>query len=112
MYRGGIIETRSDMSLPHNISTHTLAAKAGNHTSTVTYNYGVDTIQSNSPYDDYSAGEEGKIVQVPKVRWVVDGVQWFIFTYLGSSWSKEGTRFETPELTEWAEKVFAKDGVI
>lgn len=112
MYRGGIIETRSDMSLPHNISTHTLAAKAGNYSSIVTYNYGVDIIQSNSPYDDYSAGEEGKIVQVPESRWVVEGVQWFIFTYLGSSWSKDGTRFKTSELEQWAEKVFAKDGVI
>lgn len=112
MYRGGIIETRSDMSLKHNISTHTLAAKAGNFNSLVTYNYGVNKIQSNSPYDDYSAGEEGKIVQVPQNRWVVDGVQWFLFTYLGKSWSKDGKRFETPELEQWAEKVFAKGGVI
>lgn len=112
MYRGGIIETRSDMSLPRNISTHTLAAKAGNYNSIVTYNYGVNTIQSNSPYDDYSAGEEGKIVQVPESRWVVDGVQWFLFTYLGESWSKDGRRFETSELEQWAKKVFAKEGVI
>jgi hypothetical protein len=112
MYRGGIIETRSDMSLKHNISTHTLAAKAGNFNSIVTYNYGVNKIQSNSPYDDYSAGEEGKIVQVPQRRWVVDGVQWFLFTYLGESWSKAGKRFETRQLELWAEKVFAKGGVI
>lgn len=112
MYRGGIIETRSDMSLKHNISTHTLAAKAGNHNSIVTYNYGVNTIQSNSPYDDYSAGEESKIVQVPQKRWVVDGVQWFLFTYLGKSWSQSGSRFETPALVQWAEKVFEKEGVV
>ena len=112
MYRGGIIETRSDMSLAHNISTHTLAAKAGNFNSLVTYNYGVNKIQSDSPYDDYSAGEEGRIVQVPQSRWVVDGVQWFLFTYLGKSWSKDGKRFETIELEHWAEKVFAKGGVI
>jgi hypothetical protein len=112
MYRGGIIETRSDMSLPHNISTHTLAAKAGNHNSIVTYNYGVDTIESNSPYDDYSAGEESQIVQLPQSRWVVDGVQWFLFTYLGEWWGKAGMRFKTQELVQWAEKVYAKEGVI
>ncbi len=112
MYRGGIIETRSDMRLQYNISTHTLAAKAGNNRSIVTYNYGVNTIQSNSPYDDYSSGEEGKIVQIPKNRWVVDGVQWFLFTYLGESWSKAGMRFKTGELVQWAEKVFAQQGVI
>ena len=112
MYRGGIIETRSDMSLKHNISTHTLAAKAGNHNSIVTYNYGVNTIQSNSPYDDFSAGEEGRIVQVPQNRWVVDGVQWFLFTYLGETWGKGGMRFKTADLVEWSHKVFEKDGVI
>ena len=112
MYRGGIIETRSDMRFAHNISTHTLAAKAGNHNSIVTYNYGVNTIQSDSPYDDYSSGEEGKIVQVPQNRWVVDGVQWFLFTYLGENWSKAGMRFKTSELTDWAQKVFAKEGVV
>jgi len=112
MYRGGIIETRADMSLKHNISTHTLAAKAGNYNSIVTYNYGVNTIQSNSPYDDFSAGEEGKIVQVPQSRWVVNGVQWFLFTYLGESWSKPGIRFKTADLVQWAQKVFANDGVI
>ncbi len=112
MYRGGIIETRSDMSLKHNISTHTLAAKAGNHNSIITYNYGVNTIQSNSPYDDYSAGEEGKIVQMPQSRWVVDGVQWFLFTYLGENWGKAGMRFKTSDLVSWSQKVFANQGVI
>ena len=112
MYRGGIIETRSDMSLRHNISTHTLAAKAGNFNSIVTYNYGVDTIQTNSPYDDYSAGEENKIGQLPESRWVVDGAQWFLFTYLGKWWGDGGTRYQTGELTRWAEKVFEKEGVL
>lgn len=112
MYRGGIIETRSDMSLAHNISTHTLAAKAGNYQSIVTYNYGVNKIQSNSPYDDYSAGEESGISQVPESRWVVDGVQWFLFTYLGDWWGKGGKRFSDEELISWAEKVFQQEGVI
>ena len=78
----------------------------------MTYNYGVNTIQSNSPYDDFSAGEEGRIVQVPQNRWVVDGVQWFLFTYLGETWGKGGMRFKTADLVEWSHKVFDKDGVI
>lgn len=112
MYRGGIIETRSDMSLPHNISTHTLAAKIGNFNSIVSYNYGVDEIQSNSPYDDYSAGEESQITQLPKDRWVVDGVQWFHFTYLGEWWGHPGKRFTTGDLVDWGKKVFEKEGVL
>ena len=112
MYRNGIIQTRSDMSLEHNISTHTLAAKAGNFNSIVCYNYGVNTIQTNSPYDDYSAGEENDIGQIPEGRWVVDGAQWFLFTYLGTWWSKADTRYTTKELTDWAEKVFNREGVL
>jgi len=112
MYSGGIIETRSNMSLPHNISTHTLAAKAGNNERIVTYNYGVQKMRSNSPYDDYSAGEKQELDEVPGGRWVAPGVQWFFFTYLGKWWSGEGTRFDTGTLTQWAEKVFVKDGVL
>ncbi|MFA5419620.1 MAG: alpha-L-fucosidase [Bacteroidales bacterium] len=112
MYHGGIIETRSDMSLEHNISTHTLAAKAGNFSSIVCYNYGVNTIQTDSPYDDYSAGEENNIGQLPENRWVVDGAQWFLFTYLGKWWGDGRTRYNTAELTDWAEKVFEKEGVL
>jgi hypothetical protein len=52
-----IRSTRMDMSLKHNISTNTLAAKAGNKSSIVTYNYGFGKIQVNTPYCDYSSGE-------------------------------------------------------
>lgn len=112
MYHNGIIETRSDMSLPHNISTHTLAAKKGNFNSIVCYNYGVDKIQTDSPYDDYSAGEENNIGQVPKDRWVVDGAQWFHFTFIGKNWGGRETRFKLNELTSWAKEVFEKEGVL
>ncbi len=112
MYRGGIIETRSDMSLEHNISTHTLAAKAGNHQSIVSYNYGVAEIQSDSPYDDYSAGEENNIIQLPKSRWILPGIQWFHFTHLGESWAKPGVKNKTADLEAWSRKVFEKEGVL
>jgi hypothetical protein len=112
MYRGGIIETRSDMSLEHNISTHTLAAKAGNPQSIVSYNYGVAPIQSDSPYDDYSAGEENNIVQLPDDRWILPGIQWFHFTHLGEYWARPGVKHATSELETWSGKVFEKEGVL
>ena len=112
MYRGGIIETRSDMSLKHNISTHTLAAKAGNHQSIVSYNYGVAEIQSDSPYDDYSAGEENNIIQLPESRWVLPGIQWFHFAHLGEYWAKPGVKHKTVDLETWSKKVFEKEGVL
>ena len=112
MYHGGIIETRSDMNLKHNISTHTLAAKAGNPKSIVSYNYGVDKVQSDSPYDDYSAGEENNIIQLPESRWILSGIQWFHFTHLGEFWGKPGIKNRTDDLERWSEKVFQKEGVL
>jgi hypothetical protein len=112
MYRGGIIETRSDMSLKYNISTHTLAAKAGNPQSIVTYNYGVAKIQSDSPYDDYSAGEENNIIQIPDSRWTLPGIQWFHFTHLGEYWARPGIKNKTTDLEAWSRKVFEKEGVL
>ncbi len=39
-------------------------------------------------------------------------MQWFLFTYLGESWSQDGMRLKNPELVQWAEKVFAQEDVI
>ena len=110
--RNAIRSTRMDMSLKHNISTHTLAARAGNKNSIVTYNYGFGKIQVNTPYCDYSSGEKRTIDEFPDDRWVEDGVQWFLFTYLGEKWGGHGQQFETEKLVSMAEKIVSKDGVL
>ena len=107
-----IRSTRMDMSLDYNISTHTLAAKAGNINSIVTYNYGFGKIQVNTPYCDYSSGEKQTIDEFPSSRWVEDGVQWFLFTYLGEKWGGKGQQFETDVLVEKAEKIVRNEGVL
>ncbi len=107
-----IRSTRMDMSLKHNISTHTLAAKAGNKQSIVSYNYGFGKIQVNTPYCDYSSGEKRTIDEFPSDRWVEDGVQWFLFTYLGEKWGGKGQQFETAELVSMAEKIVKGGGVL
>jgi hypothetical protein len=107
-----IRSTRMDMSLNHNISSHTLAAKAGNKNSIVTYNYGFGEIQVNTPYCDYSSGEKRTIDEIPSNRWVKDGVQWFLFTYLGEKWGGKGRQFETEVLVEKAKKIVANQGVL
>ena len=108
----GIKSTRMDMSLKYNISTHTLAAKAGNKNSIVTYNYGFGTIQVNTPYCDYSSGEKMTIDEFPSSRWVEPGVQWFLFTYLGEKWGGSGSQFKTEELVEEAKKIVQNGGVL
>ncbi|MEX2235147.1 MAG: hypothetical protein WD824_23490, partial [Cyclobacteriaceae bacterium] len=100
------------MSRKHNISTHTLAAKAGNRRSIVTYNYGFGKIAVNTPYCDYSSGEKKTIDEYPTGRWVEDGVQWFLFTYLGEKWAGKGQQFETDSLVAKAEKVITNGGVL
>ncbi len=107
-----IRSTRMDMSLKHNISTHTLAAKAGNKRSIVTYNYGFGNIQVNTPYCDYSSGEKRTIDEFPTDRWVEDGVQWFLFTYLGEKWGGKGQQFETDSLVNMAERIVKNEGVL
>ncbi len=107
-----IRDTRMDMSLKHNISTHTLAAKAGNKHRIITYNSGFGKIQFNTPYCDYSSGEKRTIDEFPSKRWVVDGVQWFLFTYLGEKWGGKGQQFETSDLVEKAAKIVQNDGVL
>ena len=107
-----IRSTRMDMSLKHNISTHALAAKAGNKQSIVTFNSGFGPIQVNTPYCDYSSGEKSTIDEFPSGRWVGDGVQWFLFTYLGEKWGGKGQQFETDVLAEMAEKIVENEGVL
>lgn len=108
----GIRATRMDMSLKHNISTHTLAAKAGNRHSIVTFNYGFGKIHANTPYCDYSSGEKMTIDEFPSSRWVEPGVQWFLFTYLGEKWGGSGSQFDTRDLVEKAKKIIENGGVL
>jgi len=107
-----IRSTRMDMSLTHNISTHTLAAKAGNKNSIVTYNSGFGKIKANTPYCDYTSGEKSTIDEIPSGRWVEDGVQWFLFTYLGEKWGGMGQQFETEKLVAFADSIVKNDGVL
>lgn len=107
-----IRSTRMDMSFDHNISTHTLAAKAGNKNSIVTYNSGFGKISANTPYCDYSSGEKMTIDEFPSSRWVEDGVQWFLFTYLGEKWGGKGLQFETEKLTDMAKSIVKNGGVL
>ncbi len=107
-----IRSTRMDMSLDHNISTHTLAAKAGNKESIVTFNSGFGKIRANTPYCDYTSGENSTIDEFPSGRWIEDGVQWFLFTYLGEKWGGKGQQFETDALADMAEKIVKNGGVL
>lgn len=107
-----IRSNRMNMSLRHNISTHTLAAKSGNKKSIVTYNSGFGKIHGNTPYDDYTSGEKATIDEYPSSRWSEDGVQWFLFTYLGEKWGGYGQQFSTDSLVNMALNIVNNKGVL
>tara|TARA_R110000868_G_scaffold132180_1_gene342752 strand:+ start:24525 stop:25802 length:1278 start_codon:yes stop_codon:yes gene_type:complete len=107
-----IRSTRMDMSLKHNISTHTLAAKAGNKNSIVTYNSGFGKIHGNTPYDDYTSGEKSTIDEYPSSRWAEEGVQWFLFIYLGEKWGGHGQQFYTDSLLNKAGTIVDNNGLL
>jgi hypothetical protein len=107
-----IRSTRMDMSLRHNISTHTLAAKAGNKSRIVTYNSGFGKIHGNTSYDDYTSGEKSTIDEFPGSRWADEGVQWFLFTYLGEKWGGHQQQFITDSLVVNADKIVRNKGVL
>lgn len=107
-----IRSTRMDMTLQHNISTHTLAAKSGNKNSIVTYNSGFGKIHGNTPYDDYTSGEKSTIDEYPTNRWAEEGIQWFLFTYLGEKWGGHGQQFHTDSLVKKAVNIVEKNGVL
>ncbi len=78
----------------------------------MTYNYGFGKIHVNTPYCDYSSGEKQTIDEIPSSRWVEDGVQWFLFTYLGEQWGGKGQQFKTDVLTEKAKQIVDNGGVL
>ena len=77
-----------------------------------TYNYGFGKIRVNTPYCDYSSGEKRTIDEFPSGRWVEDGVQWFLFTYLGEKWGGSGQQFETDTLVAMTKKIVQNEGVL
>lgn len=64
------------------------------------------------PYGDYSSGEKRTVDEFPKNRWIEDGVQWFLFTYLGEKWGGKGPQFETDSLVSMAKKIIENEEVL
>ncbi len=104
--------TCMDMFFKNNISTHSLAAKAGNKNSIVTYISGFVKIHGNTPYDDYTSGEKSTIDENPSSRWAENGIQWFLFTYLGEKWGGHGQQFDTDSLVNKAVNIVNNEGVL
>ncbi|WP_379342413.1 discoidin domain-containing protein [Paenibacillus sp. GCM10027629] len=92
---------------------YTQAAKHGNPNAIVTFNPGI-SIQKNpqaGDYEDYTAGELGSFSAVPSGRWL-DGLQWHILSYLGSTWSKPEVKYTDWAITKYIKSVNQSQGVV
>jgi|GEM_PF-1476513 len=92
---------------------YTQAAKHGNPNAIVTFNPGI-SIQKNpqaGDYEDYTAGELGSFSTVPSGRWL-DGLQWHILSYLGSTWSKPEVKYTDWAITKYIKSVNQSQGVV
>lgn len=92
---------------------YTQAAKHGNPDAMVTFNPGI-SIQKNpqaEDYEDYISGELGSFSTVPSGRWL-DGLQWHILSYLGSTWSKPEVKYTDLAITKYIKSVNQNQGVV
>lgn len=97
---------------PPNLASFAAALRAGNPDSLVAFNPGVlYPIIRHSQDEDYTAGEIVDVDRSPCTgRWV-DGAQWQMLSYLGSSWGVGPLRYSDEQVTRWTRDIIANEGV-
>lgn len=98
------------------------AIHKGNPDAIISYNASiVERVKSFSPLDDYAAGERSWLDEIPSSRFIDNGKQWHIFTYLGYSqetfhvhagWAKPGCRFSKQYLYDFVKAATDREGVV
>jgi ribosomal protein S18 acetylase RimI-like enzyme len=96
-----------------NFCSFAAALKAGNPDSLVAFNPGVLTpVICHSEYEDYTAGEIAEALPTCPGRWV-DGAQYHVLSYLGSSWCAGPVpRFPNALVTAYTRYLLSRGGVI
>jgi hypothetical protein len=86
--------------------------RAGYPDRIIALNPGVeDRVRSYSRHEDYTTGEQNSFTDLPTSRFV-DGEQWHILSYLGSTWGQPGTCRSKRDLIDYVHAVNAKGGVV
>ncbi len=91
------------------------ALKAGNPKRIIALNVGVqDKVRAYSQHEDFTTGEQNEFKDIPEGRWV-NGEQWHVLSFLGSSrqgWGQPGTKYTKQQLADYVRKVNERGGVV
>ena len=100
-------------STPPNFRTFAEAARHGNPASAVAFNPGVFyPIFAEAPDEDFTAGEINDVDRVHcRSRWV-DGAQFHMLSFLGSSWSRGEPRFAAAHAAQTTARIVQPGGVV
>ena len=98
---------------PPNFASFAGAARAGNPGSIVAFNPGVfNPVRTESPEEDYTAGEinEPQVVELPGR--FLDGNQFQVLTYLGPTWAGSPPRFSNEQAIEITRRIVSSGGAV
>lgn len=96
-----------------NFSTFAKAARKGNPSSIVAFNRGVVVpIHSETPEEDYTAGEINDPTTVTNEEFWRDGAQFHMLSFLGSAWSAAPPRFSEEQVAAMTQKLVDSSGVV
>ena len=99
-----------------NFESFAAAARAGNPSAAVAFNPGVYTrLQSMTPSEDYTAGEENDPAKVEIRRaadGILDGAQVHVLTFLGNTWGMGAPRFTTDQIIQFTQTIRKSGGVV
>ena len=98
---------------PPNFSTFAAAARKGNPSGIVAFNRGVVLpIHSESPEEDYTAGEIDDPLTVKNAEFWRDGAQFHMLSFLGGTWSRGPARFSDGEVLEITKRLVESGGAV
>ena len=91
------------------------ALRAGSPKRIIALNVGVqDKVRAYSKHEDYTTGEQNQFKDIPSGRWV-NGEQWHVLSYLGSShqgWGMPGSKYTKQQLIDYVHACNQKGGVV
>ena len=98
---------------PPNFSSFAAAARKGNPSAVLAFNRGVVVpIHSETPEEDYTAGEINDPTTVTNAEFWRDGAQFHMLSFLGKTWSAGPARFSEEQVATITKKLVESGGAV